>query len=178
MEDDNTRIGNSWNPVSNLEMVSVILPSLVALDNMGFVASMVSLVLYSDIPTTANTLNISDAYLNRLHPVILFVFLEIVALVVIAIEAENYSKNEITVYFIHLAIFIFRLLLEYCFCESDKCLHQKSYTKQTRMVTWTTVGRKQFESVLLVLSHPQLSQLFDSISTQPASWYRYKPDSK
>ncbi|KAJ6775672.1 hypothetical protein OIU79_018781 [Salix purpurea] len=149
---------------------------------------MVSLVLYSDIPTSANTLTflltdpggfISDAYLNRLHPVlVLFVFLEIVALVVIAIEAKNYTKNEITVYFIHLAIFIFRLLLEYCFCESDKCRHQKNYTKQTRMVTWTTVGRKQFESVLLVLSHPQLSQLFDSICTQPASWYRYKPDSK
>lgn len=27
MEEDNTRIGNSWNSVNNLEMVSVILPS-------------------------------------------------------------------------------------------------------------------------------------------------------
>ncbi|KAF9681434.1 hypothetical protein SADUNF_Sadunf05G0001100 [Salix dunnii] len=82
---------------------------LVALDNMGFVANMVSLVLYFmgvmhfDIPTSANTLTnlmgstflltvlggfISDAYLNRLHTVLLFGFLEIVALVLITIQAH------------------------------------------------------------------------------------------
>ncbi|KAJ6928453.1 hypothetical protein NC652_012533 [Populus alba x Populus x berolinensis] len=43
---------------------------------------------------------------------------------------------------------------------SEKCRHQKNYTKQTRMVTWAIVGLQQFEPVLLVLSHPQLSQLF------------------
>lgn len=78
--------------------VSCYTTGLVTLDSMGFVANMVSLVLYFmgvmhfDIPTSANTLTnlmgstflltvlggfISDAYLNRLHTVLLFGFLEI-----------------------------------------------------------------------------------------------------
>ncbi|CAK7340409.1 unnamed protein product [Dovyalis caffra] len=85
---------------------------LVALDNMGFIAIMSSLVLYFmavmqfDIPTSANTLTnllgstfmlallggfISDAYLNRLYTVLIFGFLEIVGLVLITIQA--YSEN-------------------------------------------------------------------------------------
>ncbi|KAK9136509.1 hypothetical protein Sjap_007103 [Stephania japonica] len=82
---------------------------LVALENMGFVANMVSMVLYFllvmhlDLATSANTLTnflgstfllsivggfISDTYLTRLNTCLLFGFLEIVALILVTIQAH------------------------------------------------------------------------------------------
>ncbi|XP_004495820.1 protein NRT1/ PTR FAMILY 4.5-like [Cicer arietinum] len=82
---------------------------LSALDNMGFVANMVSLVLYFygvmhfDLSSSANTLTnfmgstfllslvggfISDAYLNRLTTCLLFGSLEVLALVILTIQAS------------------------------------------------------------------------------------------
>ncbi|WJX58543.1 hypothetical protein P8452_43987 [Trifolium repens] len=81
---------------------------LSALDNMGFVTNMVSLVLYFygvmhfDLSSSANTLTnfmgstfllslvgafISDTYLNRLTTCLLFGSLEVIALVMITIQA-------------------------------------------------------------------------------------------
>ncbi|KAJ8771839.1 hypothetical protein K2173_027016 [Erythroxylum novogranatense] len=85
---------------------------LMALENMGFIANMVSMVLYFynvmhfDIASSANTLTnfmgstfllsivggfISDAYLNRLRTILIFGVLEILALVMVTIQA--YSKD-------------------------------------------------------------------------------------
>ncbi|MED6209495.1 hypothetical protein PIB30_055257 [Stylosanthes scabra] len=85
---------------------------LSALDNMGMVANMVSMVLYFygvmhfDLPSSANTLTnflgstfllslvgafISDTYLNRLTTCLLFGSLELTALVLVTIQAA--SKN-------------------------------------------------------------------------------------
>ncbi|XP_031102149.1 protein NRT1/ PTR FAMILY 4.6-like [Ipomoea triloba] len=82
---------------------------LAALDNMGFVANMVSLVLYFhvklhfDIPTASNTLTnfmgstfllsivggfISDTYINRLHTSLIFGLLEVLALILMTIQAR------------------------------------------------------------------------------------------
>ncbi|MED6131031.1 hypothetical protein PIB30_006359 [Stylosanthes scabra] len=85
---------------------------LAALDNMGMVANMVSMVLYFygvmhfDLPSSANTLTnfmgstfllslvgafISDTYLNRLTTCLLFGSLEVTALVLVTIQAA--TKN-------------------------------------------------------------------------------------
>ncbi|KAK9161897.1 hypothetical protein Syun_008238 [Stephania yunnanensis] len=82
---------------------------LVALENMGFVANMVSMVLYFllvmhlDLATSANTLTnflgstfllsivggfISDTYLTRLNTCLVFGFLEIGALILVTIQAH------------------------------------------------------------------------------------------
>ncbi|KAJ4850195.1 hypothetical protein Tsubulata_027129 [Turnera subulata] len=82
------------------------------LDSMGFIANMVSLVIYFyavmffDIPSAANTLTnfmgstflltilgafISDTFLNKFHTILIFGTLEIVALVLVTIQA--YSKD-------------------------------------------------------------------------------------
>ncbi|KAL3814597.1 hypothetical protein ACJIZ3_015865 [Penstemon smallii] len=86
--------------------------ALVALDNMGFVANMVSLVLYFghklyfDLPTSANTLTnlmgstflltvvggfISDTYINRFHTCLIFGTLEVVAFAMMTIQAHTQS---------------------------------------------------------------------------------------
>ncbi|KAK4282671.1 hypothetical protein QN277_014018 [Acacia crassicarpa] len=83
---------------------------LSSLDNMGSVANMVSLVLYFygvmhfDLSSSANTLTsfmgssyllslvggfISDTYLNRLTTCLIFGFLEVLALVVVTIQAAS-----------------------------------------------------------------------------------------
>ncbi|KAL5834168.1 hypothetical protein ACOSQ4_013665 [Xanthoceras sorbifolium] len=85
---------------------------LVALENMGFVANMLSLVLYFmkvmhfDLSGSANTLTnfmgctfllsivggfISDSILSRLHTALLFGFIEILGMVLLTIQA--YAKN-------------------------------------------------------------------------------------
>ncbi|EEF50043.1 protein NRT1/ PTR FAMILY 4.5 [Ricinus communis] len=87
---------------------------LVALDNMGFIANMVSLVLYFlkvmyfDIPNSANTLTnlmgsiflltllggfISDTFLNKLYTVLLFAVIEILAMVLMTIQAHAKSLH-------------------------------------------------------------------------------------
>ncbi|CAK7340407.1 unnamed protein product [Dovyalis caffra] len=89
---------------------TIFIYGMVALDNMGFVANMVSLVLYFmavmnfNVANSANNLTnlmgatflltllggfISDSYLNRLHTVLIFGFLEIVALMLITIQAHS-----------------------------------------------------------------------------------------
>ncbi|XWS73688.1 hypothetical protein CRYUN_Cryun02cG0150300 [Craigia yunnanensis] len=86
--------------------------ALGALENIGFVANMVSMVLYFnfimklDIPTSSNTLTnflgsvcllsllggfISDTYLNRLYTILIFGSLEVIALSMVTIQA--YSKD-------------------------------------------------------------------------------------
>ncbi|KAK4476774.1 hypothetical protein RD792_015934 [Penstemon davidsonii] len=86
--------------------------ALVALDNMGFVANMVSLVLYFghklyfDLPTSANTLTnlmgstflltvvggfISDTYINRFHTCLIFGTLEVLAFAMMTIQAHTQS---------------------------------------------------------------------------------------
>ncbi|KAL1569879.1 protein NRT1/ PTR FAMILY 4.5-like [Salvia divinorum] len=83
---------------------------LAALENMGFVANMMSLVLYFmfklyfDLPTAANTFTnlmgttfllsvvggfISDTLINRFHTSIIFGALELLALVMLTIEAHS-----------------------------------------------------------------------------------------
>ncbi|KAG6399990.1 hypothetical protein SASPL_141478 [Salvia splendens] len=83
---------------------------LAALENMGFVANMMSLVLYFmfklyfDLPTAANTFTnlmgttfllsvvggfISDTFINRFHTSIIFGALELMALVMLTIEAHS-----------------------------------------------------------------------------------------
>ncbi|KAL2491041.1 Protein NRT1/PTR FAMILY 4.3 [Abeliophyllum distichum] len=83
---------------------------MLALENMGFVANMVSLVLYFwlklhfDIPGAANTLTnlmgsafllsvvggfISDTYINRFHTCLIFGMVEILALVLMTIQAHD-----------------------------------------------------------------------------------------
>ncbi|XVF04901.1 hypothetical protein REPUB_Repub05bG0125000 [Reevesia pubescens] len=83
-----------------------------ALENIGFVANMVSMVLYFhfmmkfDIPTSSNTLTnflgsiclltllggfISDTYLNRLYTILIFGSLEVIGLSMVTIQA--YSKD-------------------------------------------------------------------------------------
>ncbi|KAE8700252.1 Early nodulin-like protein 18 [Hibiscus syriacus] len=83
-----------------------------ALENIGFVANMVSIVLYFhyllrlDIPTSSNTLTnflgsacllsllggfISDTYLNRLYTILIFGSLEVIGLSMVTIQA--YSKD-------------------------------------------------------------------------------------
>ncbi|GMI79409.1 NRT1/ PTR family 4.3 [Hibiscus trionum] len=85
---------------------------LVALENMGFVANMVSLVLYFlyvmffNIPTSANTLTnlmgstfllslvggfISDTFINRYTTCLIFGFVEVLGLALMTIQA--YSKD-------------------------------------------------------------------------------------
>ncbi|KAF7805010.1 protein NRT1/ PTR FAMILY 4.6-like [Senna tora] len=85
---------------------------LSALDNMGFVANMVSLVLYFygvmhfDLSSSANTLTnfmgstfllslvggfISDTYLNRLTTCLLFGSLQVLALIVLTVQAASKS---------------------------------------------------------------------------------------
>nr|POF19209.1 isoform 2 of protein nrt1/ ptr family 4.5 [Quercus suber] len=84
--------------------------AMAALENMGFVANMVSLVLYFsavmllDIPTAANTLTnfmgstyllsligayISDTYLSRLSTALFFGVLEVLALALVTIQAAS-----------------------------------------------------------------------------------------
>ncbi|KAK6139479.1 hypothetical protein DH2020_026793 [Rehmannia glutinosa] len=86
--------------------------ALLALENMGFVANMVSLVLYFsykmyfDLPTAANTLTnlmgstfllsvvggfISDTYINRFHTCLIFGMLEVLALAMMTIQAHTHS---------------------------------------------------------------------------------------
>ncbi|KAL2536902.1 Protein NRT1/PTR FAMILY 4.3 [Forsythia ovata] len=86
--------------------------ALVALENMGFVANMVSMVMYFflkmhfDLSGSANTLTnlmgstyllsvvggfISDTYLNRFNTSITFGILELLALVMMTIQAHNGS---------------------------------------------------------------------------------------
>ncbi|CAK9183769.1 unnamed protein product [Ilex paraguariensis] len=83
--------------------------ALVALDNMGFVANMVSMVLYFiykmhfDLSGSANTLTnlmgstfllsivgafISDTFLNRLHTCLIFGFVEVLGLLMMTIQAH------------------------------------------------------------------------------------------
>ncbi|GMI92323.1 NRT1/ PTR family 4.5 [Hibiscus trionum] len=83
-----------------------------ALENIGFVANMVSMVLYFhfllklDIPTSSNTLTnflgsvcllsllggfVSDTYLNRLYTILIFGSLEVIGLSMVTIQA--YSKD-------------------------------------------------------------------------------------
>ncbi|KAL3843597.1 hypothetical protein ACJIZ3_001000 [Penstemon smallii] len=86
--------------------------ALVALENMGFVANMVSLVLYFgykmyfDLPSAANTLTnlmgstflltvvggfISDTYFNRFQTCLIFGTLEVLALAMMTIQAHTDS---------------------------------------------------------------------------------------
>ncbi|KAL0364904.1 UNVERIFIED_CONTAM: protein NRT1/ PTR FAMILY 4.6 [Sesamum angustifolium] len=86
--------------------------ALVALENMGFVANMVSLVLYFsykmffDLSNAANTLTnlmgstfllsivggfISDTYINRFHTCLIFGTIEVSALAMMTIQAHNSS---------------------------------------------------------------------------------------
>ncbi|KAK9022068.1 hypothetical protein V6N11_002363 [Hibiscus sabdariffa] len=83
-----------------------------ALENIGFVANMVSMVLYFyfvlklDLPTSSNTLTnflgsvcllsllggfVSDTYLNRLYTILIFGSLEVIGLSMVTIQA--YSKD-------------------------------------------------------------------------------------
>ncbi|KAK8550712.1 hypothetical protein V6N12_039406 [Hibiscus sabdariffa] len=83
-----------------------------ALENIGFVANMVSMVLYFyfvlklDLPTSSNTLTnflgsvcllsllggfVSDTYLNRLYTILIFGSLEVIGLSILTIQA--YSKD-------------------------------------------------------------------------------------
>ncbi|KAL4335149.1 hypothetical protein GQ457_07G036280 [Hibiscus cannabinus] len=83
-----------------------------ALENIGFVANMVSMVLYFyfvlklDLPTSSNTLTnflgsvcllsllggfVSDTYLNRLYTILIFGSLEVIGLSMLTIQA--YSKD-------------------------------------------------------------------------------------
>ncbi|XP_015874800.3 protein NRT1/ PTR FAMILY 4.5 isoform X1 [Ziziphus jujuba] len=85
---------------------------LAAFENMGFVANMVSLVIYFmtvmyfDLSTSANTLTtfmgatfllsliggfVSDSYLSRLNTVLIFGFLEVLALVLMTIQASSHK---------------------------------------------------------------------------------------
>ncbi|KAF5739928.1 Peptide transporter PTR1 [Tripterygium wilfordii] len=93
---------------------SMFIFALTALENMGFVANMISLVLYFlgvmyfDIPTASNTLTnfmgatfllslvggfISDTFLNRFHTVLLFGAIEILGLALVTIQARYKSLH-------------------------------------------------------------------------------------
>ncbi|KAJ7973192.1 protein NRT1/ PTR FAMILY 4.5-like [Quillaja saponaria] len=99
-----------WNKEKGGFRASIFIFVLQAFDNMGFVANMVSMVLYFlyvmhfDISTSANTLTnfmgstfllslkggfISDTYLNRLTTALLFGSIEVLALVMITIQAYS-----------------------------------------------------------------------------------------
>ncbi|KAL2511769.1 Protein NRT1/PTR FAMILY 4.3 [Abeliophyllum distichum] len=113
--DINTRYNaiNPWNikEKGGFKATSFIY-ALVALENMGFVANMVSMVMYFflkmhfDLSGSANTLTnlmgstyllsvvggfISDTYLNRFNTCITFGILEVLALVMMTIQAHNGS---------------------------------------------------------------------------------------
>ncbi|CAL0320909.1 unnamed protein product [Lupinus luteus] len=97
-----------WNKQKGGFRASMFIFVLSALDNMGFVANMVSIVLYFymvmhfDLASSANTLTnfmgstfllslvggfISDTYLNRLTTCLIFGSLEVLALVLLTIQA-------------------------------------------------------------------------------------------
>ncbi|KAL5068906.1 hypothetical protein RYX36_019793 [Vicia faba] len=97
-----------WKKQNGGFRASMFIFVLSALDNMGFVANMVSLVLYFygvmhfDLSSSANTLTnfmgstfllslvggfISDTYFNRLTTCLLFGSLEVIALVMITVQA-------------------------------------------------------------------------------------------
>ncbi|XP_065854620.1 protein NRT1/ PTR FAMILY 4.6-like [Euphorbia lathyris] len=86
----------------------------VTLENMGFIANMVSLVLYFlyvmyfQVASASNTLTnfmgatflltvvggfISDTYLNRLHTILIFTAIELLALVLVTIQAHAKSLH-------------------------------------------------------------------------------------
>ncbi|KAK7397066.1 hypothetical protein VNO78_18233 [Psophocarpus tetragonolobus] len=101
---------NQWKRSKGGFMASMFIFVLSALDNMGFVANMVSLVLYFygvmhfDLASSANTLTnfmgstyllslvggfISDTYLNRFATCLLFGSLEVLALAMLTVQAAS-----------------------------------------------------------------------------------------
>ncbi|KAJ7977791.1 protein NRT1/ PTR FAMILY 4.5-like [Quillaja saponaria] len=101
---------SQWNKGKGGFRASVFIYVLTAFENMGFVANMVSMVLYFfevmhfDLSTSANTLTnflgstyllslkggfISDTYLNRFTTSLLFGSLEVLALVMVTIQAYS-----------------------------------------------------------------------------------------
>ncbi|XP_050226087.1 protein NRT1/ PTR FAMILY 4.6-like [Mercurialis annua] len=87
---------------------------LVAFDSMGFIANMVSLVIYFysvmffDVANSSNTLTnfmgctflltivgafISDTYLNRFHTIIIFAVIEILGMVLLTVQAHAKSLH-------------------------------------------------------------------------------------
>lgn len=103
-------IQSQWKERKGGFRASMFIFVLSSLDNMGSVANMVSLVLYFygvmhfDLSSSANTLTnfmgssyllslvggfISDTYLNRLTTCLIFGFLEVLALVLVTIQAAS-----------------------------------------------------------------------------------------
>ncbi|KAG5044195.1 hypothetical protein JHK87_008110 [Glycine soja] len=101
---------NQWRRSKGGFMASMFIFVLSALDNMGFVANMVSIVLYFygvmhfDLASSANTLTnfmgstyllslvggfISDTYLNRFTTCLLFGSLEVLALAMLTVQAAS-----------------------------------------------------------------------------------------
>ncbi|KAF7818042.1 protein NRT1/ PTR FAMILY 4.6-like [Senna tora] len=101
---------SQWNKPKGGFRASMFIFVLSSLDNMGYVANMVSLVLYFygvmhfDLSNSANTLTnfmgssyllslvggfISDTYLNRLTTCLMFGSLEVLALVLVTVQAAS-----------------------------------------------------------------------------------------